>query len=223
MALLLLGLGFGWPLMWATISTEGTDSFDALSRSYAYVFQRPLRYLFYVLVAGRPRLARLAAGRDFAAAVICAQLLGRRLGKRRIGCGIEIQGGTPAWSGMSHAGSRIIHFWVVCVKSLAVGYFYGYFWTASSAIYLLLRRDVDATETDEVFLDADKSEPEHGLPPLGTDQAEGPRGGDASAKANGDPRGRRGMKGEGMRSGLELRLDRANAKVRNRKRTGTRR
>ena len=50
MALLLLGLAFGWPLMWATISTEGTDSFDALSRSYAYVFQRPLRYLFYVVV-----------------------------------------------------------------------------------------------------------------------------------------------------------------------------
>jgi len=27
------------------------DSFDALSRSYAYVFQRPLHYLFYALVA----------------------------------------------------------------------------------------------------------------------------------------------------------------------------
>ena len=52
MTLLLLGLLFGWPLMWATISAEGTDSFDALSRSYAYVFQRPLHYLFYVVVAG---------------------------------------------------------------------------------------------------------------------------------------------------------------------------
>ena len=51
MALLLLGLLFGWPLMWGTISTEGTDSFDALSRSYAYLFQRPLHYLFYALVA----------------------------------------------------------------------------------------------------------------------------------------------------------------------------
>ena len=51
MAVLLLGLLFGWPLMWAAISAEGTDSFDALSRSYAYVFQRPLRYLFYVIVA----------------------------------------------------------------------------------------------------------------------------------------------------------------------------
>ena len=52
MALLLLGVLFGWPLMWATISAEGTDSFDALSRSYAYTFQRPLHYLFYAIVAG---------------------------------------------------------------------------------------------------------------------------------------------------------------------------
>ena len=51
MAMLLLGLLFGWPLMWATISAEGTDSFDALSRCYAYVFQRPLHYLFYAAVA----------------------------------------------------------------------------------------------------------------------------------------------------------------------------
>src|SRR5207237_2001584 len=50
MAILLLGLLFGWALMWPTISVEGTDSFDALSRSYSYTFQRPIQYLFYVIV-----------------------------------------------------------------------------------------------------------------------------------------------------------------------------
>jgi hypothetical protein len=50
MAILLLGALVGWPLMWATISVEGTDSFDALSRSYAYTYQRPWRLLWYVLV-----------------------------------------------------------------------------------------------------------------------------------------------------------------------------
>ncbi|MHB8902390.1 MAG: hypothetical protein ACYC6Y_26825, partial [Thermoguttaceae bacterium] len=50
LALALVGLAFGWPLMFAAISTEGTDSFDAISRSYAYVSQRPLHYLFYALV-----------------------------------------------------------------------------------------------------------------------------------------------------------------------------
>ena len=38
--------------MWPTISVEGTDSFDALSRSYSYTFHRPIAYLFYVIVAG---------------------------------------------------------------------------------------------------------------------------------------------------------------------------
>jgi hypothetical protein len=52
MGILLLGLAVGWPLMWATISVEGTDSFDALSRTYAYVYQRPLQYLWYAVIAG---------------------------------------------------------------------------------------------------------------------------------------------------------------------------
>ncbi|MCS6977070.1 MAG: hypothetical protein NZM31_08710 [Gemmatales bacterium] len=50
MAIILIGL-IGWPLMYATISTEGSDNLDALSRSYSYVFQRPWHYLFYSLVA----------------------------------------------------------------------------------------------------------------------------------------------------------------------------
>ena len=52
----------------------------------------------------------------------------------------------------------MIRFWAGCVKLLAVGYLFSYFWTASTAIYFLLRHDVDATEMDEVFLDADATE-----------------------------------------------------------------
>jgi hypothetical protein len=50
MAIVLVGL-VGWPLMTATISTEGTDSFDALSRSYSYVYQAPWQYLWYNFLA----------------------------------------------------------------------------------------------------------------------------------------------------------------------------
>lgn len=49
-AIVLVGL-VGWPLMIATVSTEGTDSFDALSRSYSYVYQAPWRYLWYTFLA----------------------------------------------------------------------------------------------------------------------------------------------------------------------------
>ena len=52
---LAVGLAAGWPLMWPTISSEGTDAFDALSRSYAYVYQRPLAYLLYAVIDPRVR------------------------------------------------------------------------------------------------------------------------------------------------------------------------
>ncbi|MBI2803387.1 MAG: hypothetical protein HYX68_00205 [Planctomycetes bacterium] len=50
MAIVLVGL-IGWPLMIATVSTEGTDSFDALSRSYSYIYQAPWQYLWYNFLA----------------------------------------------------------------------------------------------------------------------------------------------------------------------------
>src|SRR5438034_1865064 len=37
--------------MYSTINTEGSDTFDALSRSYNYVFQSPWNYIWYSLVA----------------------------------------------------------------------------------------------------------------------------------------------------------------------------
>src|SRR6185369_17800140 len=52
LAILLVGLLFGWPLVWPTISAEGTDSFDALSRSYSYTYQRPLYFAFLIVATG---------------------------------------------------------------------------------------------------------------------------------------------------------------------------
>jgi hypothetical protein len=50
MALLVVGL-VGYPLMYTTLSAEGSDAFDALSRSYNYVYESPWSYIWYSLVA----------------------------------------------------------------------------------------------------------------------------------------------------------------------------
>ncbi|MHC4180834.1 MAG: hypothetical protein ACYSWU_25320 [Planctomycetota bacterium] len=172
MVILLLGLIFGWPLMWATISAEGTDSFDALSRSYAYVFGRPLRYLFYVIVAAVLGALGWLLVQNFAAAVVGATYW---TAGWTAGAQIDlIKPGGDELTGVGYAGAVIIRFCAGCVKLLAVGFIYGYFWTASTAIYFLLRRDVDDTEMDEVFLDEDASEPTYGLPPLKSDEAGAP-------------------------------------------------
>jgi hypothetical protein len=70
MAILLIGALIGWPLMWATISVEGTDAFDALSRSYAYTYQRPWRLLWYVLVVAVLAVVSMFVVKLFAATAI---------------------------------------------------------------------------------------------------------------------------------------------------------
>jgi hypothetical protein len=65
------------------------------------------------------------------------------------------------------AGNRIMGFWNGMVSTLAVAFLYGLFWCMAAAIYLLLRRDVDEIELDEVFVDEDSRTME--LPPLRAD------------------------------------------------------
>jgi len=196
MAVLLLGLLFGWPLMFGTISAEGTDTFDALSRSYAYTFQRPLHYLFYALVAAVLGWLGWVLVQNFAGGVIALTYWTAGWGAgwqaedlTRVDA---IMQGSDALGGIGGAGATVIHFWVGCVKQLAVGFLYAYFWTATSAIYLLLRRDVDATETDEVYLDADASEEEFGLAAIQTDEAGAPEvveGDGASERSDSESKG----------------------------------
>ena len=50
MAVVVIGL-ISWPLMTAAISAEGTDSWEAVSRSYSYLYQAPWHFIWYVLVA----------------------------------------------------------------------------------------------------------------------------------------------------------------------------
>jgi hypothetical protein len=170
MAVLLIGVLLGWPLMWATISVEGTDSFDALNRTYAYVFQRPLRYFLYVILAAVIGWLGWFLVDNFAASVIwlASWAASWGAGSRQI----EVLTTGSGNSSLARGAAWLIAFWGGCVKLLAIGYAFSYFGIASTAIYYLLRRDCDARETDEVFLDADTSEQKFGLPKLEKD-AEG--------------------------------------------------
>jgi len=172
LSVLLLGLFFGWPLMWGTIATEGTDGFDALSRSYAYTFQRPLRYLFYVVVAMILGILSWLLISHFTAAVVF-------LTERAYLSIVGLFGTNVAdISGMT-TGTNIMSFWLTGAKWLACGFIFSYFWTAVCGIYLTLRRDVDAREIDEVYLE----EPEEDLPVEEEEATETPAEDDATPPA----------------------------------------
>jgi hypothetical protein len=208
MAVVLVGL-VGFPLMYSTISAEGSDSFDAISRSYSYVYQAPWHYIWYSVVA-------LIYG---AAVVFFIGFMGSLLvylSKWGATLPPTTQSREPSylfmWAPTSYGwrdmmlyksphaeqvpevnnsgnivyvtqlkttdnytpeGTNYFATFVVTVCLyvlflLVVGFAYSYFWTASTIIYLLMRRKVDDTELDEIHLE---EEPEQAWTPPPTTPA----------------------------------------------------
>jgi hypothetical protein len=173
MALLLLGLAVGWPLMVSSVAAESQNAFDAMTRAYAYTFQRPLHYLFYSFVAiffgGLCWMIVSVITDGVIDLAYWSVSWGTNLyGAERIQM---IQGYTstsPEISETLDRGSNLIGMWNGMVRTLAVAFIYGLFWCQAAAIYLLLRKDVDDTEMDEVFIEQEARTYE--LPPLKTDE-----------------------------------------------------
>ena len=142
MALVLVGLALGWPLMHATIAAEGEDAPDALSRSYSYVNQRLARYAAHVAASLAIGSLGLLAVMAFARVVVSLADWGVALGAPDLE-----NSGESARFGRS--------FWDRFVGLVVLAWAYSYFWSSASIIYLILRRDVDGTAWHDVYL------PEH--------------------------------------------------------------
>jgi hypothetical protein len=183
--ILLVGL-VGYPLMYATVSAEGSDTFDALSRSYNYVFQSPWSYIWYSLVAilygavvvffvvfigsmvvylTRWSLAQTPWTDHFASRKV--DLLFRSAPesfhwRELLAPGVR-DGDITMYNKIS---TFFVTIWVTIIFLLMIGFAYSYYFSAFSMVYLLMRRKVDDTEIDEVYLEED--EPEEPLLPPGT-------------------------------------------------------
>jgi hypothetical protein len=154
-AILAIGVVAGWPLMVAAVGVERGDSFQAISTAFSYLYQRPLHYGFYGLVALLVALPALAAAGVFADATGTLALWAASfgMGHDRTAAVMEGIGAGGAAAAAVPWGARAIAFWMRGLESLLASFGWGYFWAVVTAGYLLLRRDVDGTETDEVVLD----------------------------------------------------------------------
>jgi len=176
-ALLLFGLLISWPLMVPSVATEGQDAFDAISRTFAYSLRRPLHYLFYGVVA------LLIGGivwffiGQFSGGVIhathWAASFGSDIGDDRM---VElipsdsIDGRADQPSPLLVFSRSAIRFWNSAVWTVAAAFIHGFFWVAASALYLLLRKDMDLIDISDVF-QVEHPEAEE-LPPLEIDDGQ---------------------------------------------------
>jgi hypothetical protein len=153
MSLFVLGWIFGWPLMWGALSTEGQDSFDAVSRSYAYLFQQPLKYFFYVIVVAIIGFLGWLLVWFVSELIVNFSVWGVQLGlgAEQMNELLTAAKGQAVDSRMVAFGGRCVGFWQGVVRTIGSAYAYSFFWSAVAGVYLLMRYAVDSVETDELF------------------------------------------------------------------------
>jgi hypothetical protein len=170
MTLVLIGLIAGLNLMYPTIAVEGSDSFDAISRSFSYVYARPWRMLWYTAVA----VVYGALTYLFVRLFIYLMLA---LTHRFVSWGfVSLAPSTdrlwptmwrgpsgaaqltyePDWLSMrwdQNLAAFLIAFWVYLLISVLGAFAISFYFTANTIIYYLMRHEVDATEMDDVYLE----------------------------------------------------------------------
>jgi hypothetical protein len=173
--LALLGAVGGYGLMYPTIAVEGSDSFDAVSRAFSYVFAKPWRVMFYGLVA----IIHGALTYLFLRFLVWMSLLMAHaftmLWVRQRAAGetsLRHLFATPQFNDLHpHASgfdltatefyaSGLLSFWTYLFTTLLGAYVLSWFMSASTIVYYLLRADIDATDLDDVYLEPGEDEDE---------------------------------------------------------------
>ncbi len=141
---------FGFPLSVCAIVTEkGADAYDGISRSAAYTFQRPLTLALCLLSA---QFLSSIGGMFLNVVISTGSLV--ISAAFDIGSYSSLQNYETMW-GPTLRG---------IVPLLLASYGFSFFWTASAATYLILRRDVDHAEFDLIDMVVEEAKPLPELP-----------------------------------------------------------
>ena len=189
--LIIGGIG-GLGMLYPTIAVEGSDSFDAFSRSYSYVYGRPWRTIFYTLVAAIYGtlcfvFVKLAASLIFYAA---SAITGKTMNIADAAYAAPLGKLQAIWFNPSFSGPFFGHFyqfplslsekiagffiaiWVFLLVGMVVAFAISFFFSGYTMIYLLLRRAVDSTELDEVYVEEFETRMPETMPPAADEPTE---------------------------------------------------
>jgi hypothetical protein len=194
--LVILGTIGGFNLMYPTVAVEGSDSFDAISRSFSYVFARPWRMLWYTGISLVYGAICYLFVRFFVWIMLAATwfFMSWFLGQHGAP-GEKLQHPADVWpliwqkpglgangttdpnnelmyrpsyehlKGTEAVAAGLIVWWNYIVIGLIGAFTISFYFSANSIIYYLMRREVDATELDDVYVEeADDEVEDAGAP-----------------------------------------------------------
>ncbi len=190
MTLVLLGTAGGFNLMYPTIAIEGSDSFDAISRSFSYLYARPWRLALYTIVAVIYGALTFLFVRLFLFVMLTLAHqftdMGMFINAPDTGELWTTLWPTPTFSALTYdidyltlgffgdVAAGLIAFWTFTTVALLGAYAISYYLSVNTIIYYLMRSEVDATEMDDVYLEQTDEEFSESAPPTADETAAPP-------------------------------------------------
>lgn len=180
-SVVLIGTVAGLNLMAPVIAYEDSDCFDAVSRSFSYVYAKPWRMGFYTVVAVLYGAICYIFVRFFAFLLLWGVyrflevgFLGDNLKLHAIWpepTFAEFAGaaGSVPETGSLWLGALLVRLWVLAIVGLMVSFLISFYFSAHTVIYALIRNRVDHTPLDEIYVCSEEVAAEPARPETGSE------------------------------------------------------
>ena len=166
-----IGTVAGFNLMFPAVAYDGSDCFDAISRSFSYVYTKPWRMGFYTAIAGVYGAICYIFVRFFAFLLLLVTHLFLRFGVW-VENSKEVNKLTAIWpepnfmnlsgsSGLAvanwsqSAAAFLVHLFLLVVVGLVASFLISFYFSANTIIYSLMRNRVDNTALEDIYTHSD--------------------------------------------------------------------
>jgi len=168
----LIGTIAGFNLMFPAVACDGSDCFDAISRSFSYVYAKPWRMSFYTAVAAVYGSICYMFVRFFAFLLLLVTYQSLQFGIWGDNSKLTaVWAGPRFWNLFGPAISTttnltqslaalLVHLCLLAVIGLVVSFIISFYFSANTIIYVLMRNRVDNTSLDDVYIPIDEGKTE---------------------------------------------------------------
>ena len=154
----------GFFLMFPTISAEGSDAFDAMSRAYSYVLSKPKHFISLflgIIICG-------VIFTLFASFIACLVMktsfftVGLGMGQKFESIRAVISGGEASLATLGSLSMKftalMLMIYIAFIKVTIASMVVAFVGSVSTVAYFLLRKDVDGTEISDVYVEEKEEE-----------------------------------------------------------------
>jgi len=177
LAVIIIGAFAGFNLMFPAVAYDGSDSFDAISRSFSYVYAKPWRMAIYTIIAAIYGSICYTFVRFFAFLTIWITRWLLQLGiwmdngSKEVNKLVAIwpkpefryllgSSGTQTANWTESVAAFLVYLFLLVVVGLVVSFIISFYFSANTIIYSLMRKTVDNTAFDDIYMQFDEAEVE---------------------------------------------------------------